>query len=133
MKYDDIINLPRPVSKKHKPMARIDRAAQFAPFKALVGLDDEVDEAARLVDARIELDENEKELLNEKLLIIAENISDRPLVRITYFVPDSRKEGGRYVTDNASVKKLDTIKKTIIFTDGRTVHMNDILSVEVGL
>ena len=132
MKYDDIINLPRPVSKKHKPMARIDRAAQFAPFKALVGLDDEVDEAARLVDERIELDENEKELLNEKLLIIAENISERPLVRITYFVPDSRKEGGRYVKDNASVKKLDTIKKTIIFTDDRTVHMNDILSVEVG-
>ena len=54
-------------------------------------------------------------------------------MRITYFVPDSRKEGGRYVKDNASVKKLDTIKKTIIFTDGRTVHMNDILSVEVGL
>ena len=130
-KYDDIINLPRPISKKHKPMPRKDRAAQFAPFKALVGLDDEVDEAARLVDKRIELDENEKEILNERLLIIAENITDRPLIRVTYFVPDEKKEGGRYVTDSASVKKLDTIEKTIVFTDGRTVHMSDIFSVEL--
>ena len=130
-KYDDIINLPRPISKTHKPMPRKDRAAQFAPFKALVGLDDEVDEAARLVDKRIELDENEKEILNERLLIIAENITDRPLIRVTYFVPDEKKEGGRYVTDSASVKKLDTIEKTIVFTDGRTVHMSDIFSVEL--
>ena len=131
MKYDDIIDLPRPISKKHKPMPREDRAAQFAPFKALVGLDDEVDEAARLVDKKIELDENGKDILNEKLLIIAENITDKPLIRITYFVPDSKKEGGKYVTDEISVKKLDAIEKTIMFTDGRRVSMDDILTVEL--
>ena len=41
-KYDDIINLPHHVSKKHKQMSIHDRAAQFAPFAALVGYDEEV-------------------------------------------------------------------------------------------
>lgn len=33
--YEDIINLPRPESKHHRPMPLRDRAAQFAPFAAL--------------------------------------------------------------------------------------------------
>ena len=36
-KYDDIINLPHPISKKHPRMDEINRAAQFAPFAALTG------------------------------------------------------------------------------------------------
>jgi hypothetical protein len=35
--YNDIINLPRPQSRNHKPMPMINRAAQFAPFSALNG------------------------------------------------------------------------------------------------
>lgn len=37
--YDDIIELPHPVSKKHPQMALSDRAAQFSPFAALTGYD----------------------------------------------------------------------------------------------
>ena len=36
-RYDDIINLEPPVSKKHPPMDRLSRAAQFSPFAALTG------------------------------------------------------------------------------------------------
>lgn len=45
--YDDIIHLSRPKSKKHPPMPREQRAAQFASFAALRGFDDEIAEAAR--------------------------------------------------------------------------------------
>ena len=38
-KYEDIIGLSRPVSKKHPPMSRENRAAQFAPFAALTGFE----------------------------------------------------------------------------------------------
>ena len=43
-KYEDIIDLERPVSKKHKTMSRHDRAAQFASFAALKGYDEAVKE-----------------------------------------------------------------------------------------
>ncbi len=46
-KYDDIINLPHHVSKKHPPMSKRDRAAQFAPFAALTGLDKAMEETAQ--------------------------------------------------------------------------------------
>ncbi len=42
-KYEDIINLPHPVSKKHTPMSMMQRAGQFAPFAALTGLGDEIE------------------------------------------------------------------------------------------
>lgn len=37
--YDDIIDLPHPVSKKHKRMDVSERAAYFMPFSALKGYD----------------------------------------------------------------------------------------------
>ena len=57
LNYEDIINLPRPVSKRHKPMPVEDRAAQFAPFAALTGHQAAIEEAARVTDVRMELDE----------------------------------------------------------------------------
>ena len=45
-KYDDIIDMERPVSKRHTPMSREARAAQFAPFAALTGLDDTMEDTA---------------------------------------------------------------------------------------
>ena len=64
--YDDIIHLPHHVSRKHKQMSQHDRAAQFAPFAALTGYDAAVEETARRTGQRVELDENEKQLLNAK-------------------------------------------------------------------
>ena len=46
--YDDIINLPHPVSQHHPPMPLHDRAAQFAPFAALTGFGAAIQETARL-------------------------------------------------------------------------------------
>ena len=45
MNYDDIINLPHHVSKTHPQMPLIDRAAQFAPFAALTGYNDALENA----------------------------------------------------------------------------------------
>lgn len=49
--YSDIISLPHPDSRRYPRMARIDRAAQFAPFAALTGFGDVIEETARRVEA----------------------------------------------------------------------------------
>ena len=72
--YDDIINLPHPVSKNHPQMPLRDRAAQFAPFAALTGHDAAIKETARLTDERLELSEEVIAQLNEKINIIRNNI-----------------------------------------------------------
>ena len=54
-KYDDIINLPHHISKKHPRLSTEQRAAQFAAFVALTGYEDEVEETVRLREEQIEL------------------------------------------------------------------------------
>ena len=46
-RYDDIINLPHPTSRKHPRMSMHDRAAQFSPFAALVGYGDAIKETEK--------------------------------------------------------------------------------------
>lgn len=128
--YADIINLPHHVSKKRPQMNLIDRAASFAPFAALTGYDDAVKETARLTDTKLELDENTKEILNDKLQIVLEMNSDDLPVSITYFVPDKKKTGGAYVVKTGTIKRYDEYERQIIFTDKSAVSIEDVLEIE---
>ena len=109
--YGDIIDHPHWESPTHPPMSLYDRAAQFAPFAALSGYDDMIDEEARLVDNKIELGEEEWEELNRKLALIDESIRQgvRPVAGITYFVPDPLKPGGLYQTVTEKVRRVDAV------------------------
>ena len=73
-KYDDIINLPHHVSGRHPQMSALDRAAQFSPFAALTGHDAAIKETARITEKWVELDENSKEMLDERLQMVREQI-----------------------------------------------------------
>lgn len=128
-KYDDIIELPHHVSRSHPHMPVSDRAAQFSPFAALTGYDDAVAETARLTDSKHELDEYEKEMINEKLQIVLDNISENPSISITYFIPDKKKSGGSYITASGSVQKIDNYKHFILMQDNRVIPIDDILSI----
>lgn len=96
-KYNDIINLPHHVSSDRRQMSMIDRAAQFSPFAALTGHSEAIDEVARFTENAPYLDENTKDILNEKLQLIADSLINEPIVSITYFKPDSKKSGGAYI------------------------------------
>lgn len=128
-KYDDIINLPHHKSSTRKQMSMHDRAAQFAPFMSLSGYSDDVSEAARLTDTKQELSREEIDLLNRKLSYINENICARE-VKVTYFVPDERKEGGKYEVKEGVIRRIDDIEKKIIFTDRTELTFSDILHIE---
>lgn len=129
-RYDDIINLRHYSSPARPRMSRMNRAAQFAPFAALTGYDAAVTETARLTDKRHELTEDERIMLSEKLHILSENEQDRPVVRITYFLPDSRKSGGSYEIIGGAVRRIDEGEMKIVFADGRKIDIADIRDIE---
>ena len=129
-KYDDIINLPHHESTKHPKMPALDRAAQFLPFSALVGHDAAVRETARLTDNRMELDEIRKEELDEHLQLIREHLLQKPQVSITYFVPDTKKEGGAYFTITGTIGKIEETRHQVIMENGTVIPMNDIYEIE---
>lgn len=128
-RYDDIIDLPHHVSKTHPQMSLHDRAAQFSPFAALTGYEDAVGEAARLTDRRQELDEEQAAHLEQQLSLLTETVGDRPEIMVTYFLPDARKSGGKYVTVRGALRRIDETEKTLIFTDGRRIAIRDIWEI----
>lgn len=131
--YDDIINLPHYVSKKRPQMSIEQRSAQFAPFAALTGYDEAVKETARRTDKRIELEEGQKEILNNKLLYILENIEAKPEITFTYFLPDNKKSGGKYIDKTGIVRKIDMIEQYIQLIDKSKININDIIEIESDL
>lgn len=128
-RYDDIIDLPHHESKTRPRMSIINRAAQFSPFAALTGYDDAIEETARLTDERVELDEAERMILDEKLKIIKESLSSQPEVTITYFQPDIKKNGGAYISISGIVKKIDYYKRLVLMQDGTGIKIEDISNI----
>jgi len=130
-KYQDIINLPHHQSANRPHMSLHDRAAQFAPFAALRGYDDEISETARLTDRLLELNDEQIESINQQIHLIIENIKSVPMARITYFVPDDKKEGGKYVTIEANIRRIDEVQKQIILANGNCIEVSDLFSIEM--
>ena len=130
-KYADIIHLPHHRSLTRPPMSNYDRAAQFSPFAALTGYDAAVAETARLTDSRIELTEDEKQLLDEKLHLLLDMADHPPTVRITRFIPDERKAGGSYETVTCRVASVDTYEGCVVLTDKRRIPIADISDIEI--
>ena len=128
--YDDIINLPHRVSAKHPRMAMLDRAAQFSPFAALTGHGAAVEETERLTQPFCEPDEGEKAVINEKLRFLADIIGQNPIVTVTYFEPDKRKDGGEYLSVTGAVKKIDAVGQSVIFTDGQRISVEFISDIQ---
>lgn len=126
--YNDIIHLPAHISKKHTPMSRINRAAQFAPFAALTGYDDKVREEGRLTDSRYELDDDRQDRLNNIIAILKET-NENPLIEIVYFCADKLKSGGEYITITGSFRRIEEETLTLIFTDKRRIPLLDIYDI----
>ena len=127
-KYDAIIDHPHHVSKVHPQMSMLNRAAQFSPFAALTGYDAAIEETARLTDRRIELTEAEEAEISRKLA----GLKRGDEVELTWFVPDKKKTGGRYVTQSVTVKQLVPTEGKVALADGRSIEMSAIILVDVN-
>lgn len=131
--YSDIIHLTRPVSKRHPKMLLQDRAAQFSPFAALSGFEEGIKETARKTTYRKELDESEKNVINEQLnqLVSLLNASQTPTITVEYFIADTLKEGGTYSTKTGQVKKIDIYRNLLVFTDNTLVNIENIITLDL--
>lgn len=128
--YADIIDLPHHVSKTRPQMPMQDRAAQFSPFAALTGYEAAILETARFTDEKIEIDENVKKELDEKLELLLEKIPEHPTVQITYFQKDAKKAGGSYEMAEGGVKKVDLYNREIVMEDGQRIEFGDMIGIE---
>ena len=128
-KYDDIIHLPHHVSRTRKPMPMINRAAQFAPFAALTGHDEAITETARQTTPKRILSSDEQEILSKRLAYAIDHISERPNLTFTYFIPDTLKDGGRYVTITGVIRKYDALEKTVVLETNEILLIDNILSI----
>ena len=128
-KYDNIINLPHHKSKNHPSMTIEQRAAQFAPFAALTGYKESILEESRLTDEKIVISDELKEMINDKLIYIKDNISNSPKIKIRYFVKDKTKLGGKYIDLETIVKKIDIYNKKLILDNNIKIDFDDIMSI----
>ena len=128
--YEDIVDLPHHVSRTRPQMPLRDRAAQFAPFAALTGYGEAIDETARHTEERRELDENERAVLDNRLSFLAARLEQRPQVEIEHFVPDSRKDGGEYVRTTGRLAAISATARTLVLADGTTIAIDDITAIE---
>lgn len=127
--YSDIINLPHHVSRNHPQMPIAARAAQFAPFAALTGYDAVIHETARLTEGQVELEEYDNERQNRKFAELMVNLDNHPEITVSYFLPDERKAGGRYITASGTVKKIDTYEHLLWMDDGTKIPIADITDI----
>ena len=125
--YEELLYLPHHVSDVHPRMAMIDRAAQFAPFAALTGLDDAIDETCRYTEVKKEINEELQEILNTKL---QEIIKNKSVAKFTYFIPDKTKKGGKYITVTGSIKKINEYRNIIVLDNNTIINISDIIKID---
>ena len=129
--YSDIIDLPHHVSRIHKQMPISDRAAQFSPFAALTGHSEAIFETARIIDQKLELDDQQKIMINKQLNDIKTLITQHPMITITYFIQDTKKEGGLYSTITGKVKKINEIDQMLILDNNINIQFDDIYNISM--
>lgn len=129
-KYNDIIHLPHPTSTRYPRMSAHARAAQFSPFAALNGHEAAILETARLTKQKIELAEDEKNALDQKMQLLISLLPQQPKTVVTHYVPDFSKDGGAYLTFTGYLKKLDPLNRTLCFTDGTTIAADNVLLLD---
>ena len=129
-KYEDMIYLDHHISRSRRAMSLRDRAAQFAPFAALSGYDSAVKEAERKTYDRVLISEEDMVEIDRRLRALCDNINNHPVVDLTYFQKDEKKNGWNYITISERVKSVDVNKRELIFEGDICVLFDDIYKID---
>ena len=136
-RYDDIINLPHHVSSKRPQMSLLNRAAQFSPFAALTGYEDQITSAGHRRCNRILLSEEEKEQINETL----SGLKKHDFITVTYFYEEPGRDGaggfadGEYRTVSGNIISIVPAYQRLRIGDDQNwveIDFNDISSLTLS-
>lgn len=130
-KYESIINRPHHVSKVHPQMSLYERSAQFAPFAALTGYEEEIKETERETQKKIEIDDEQKSILDGKIQMLIESKKNENKISVTFFEKDKTKRGGKYITISGIFKKINLYNQTIVFTDNTEIPIKNIIDIKL--
>ena len=126
-RYDDLIDLECPVSSRHKPMSREERAKQFSPFAALKGHTEAIASEERIFSQRAMLSEDQKKVLDGRFQQIKERYEgkERVEVELKRFLPVLDEDNGYLVTVKGIVRKID-IDGRLLDIEGERIPFSDI-------
>ncbi len=131
--YADIIDRQYHPSVVHRHMSMKGRAAQFAPFAALHGHSESIDEASRYTDTDVELiDENRADIARRT----AEAYDAAIEVVIRHFCPDTHKDGGIIAESRGIITKVNEVEGWLRMHDGTTIlfeTIRDVFSENINL
>ena len=128
--YENILNLKHfEPSSKHPRMTLYKRSAQFAPFAALSGYSEQIDETKRLTTKKIELSDDKKEEINNNLSVLLSN--NNLIAKIIYFLKDKYKSGGKYISISGKIMKYDDIKRLIILENKQKISIDNIVDLSI--
>ena len=130
MSYEDLLDHPHHVSEKHPRMSLRERAAQCSPFAALTGHSAAIQETARLTEEERQLDENRLQELNEQLALLEAGLSEQPFIKVRYYLPDEKKEGGSYRFIQGILRRIDRHNRELILEDGIRIPLDHIADIE---
>ncbi len=137
-RYDDLLNAAHPMVLLRPRMPALARAAQFSPFAALTGYDAQIQETARLTDDQIDLSDSARSLLDLQLQYLMSHLDERPIVEAAYFIPDSKKAGGRYDLYTGSIKRIDTYARQLVFfasndiSSGQVIDLDQVIHLNIS-
>ena len=127
--YEDIIGMPHHVSQRHSHMSPENRAAQFAPFAALSGHEEAIDETSRTTVSQYVMSDEELEELSRRLTYALALRHEAHLISFLYFQPDVSKAGGRYLNISGKISKWDEYERKLTLTDGHVLDARYIAGI----
>lgn len=126
-----LINREHHVSEKRRRMPNIERAAQFAPFAALSGYADCIDDAGYIPEAERKLDEAASQDLNTAIARLQGLPEDKRIADITYVVRDV-KYGPKYTTSRVLIRSLDLAARLMMLECGEVVRLDDVCRIRMA-
>lgn len=127
-RYQDIMDSPRHVSRAHLPMPQVDRAGQFAPFAALTGYKELLDQTAKRYANKDYLSHSQLAALTKKIKTLAAQ-RPWPTVKLTYFNGAS----GYYESFTGQLVNVDWRRQRLRFRDGTSIvirNLKEITTIE---